>query len=92
MTCLVVYHKETTRFLIANKFYGSKGAATRAINQQIRERGIDRDAYAVADASHFAKHIEQTVTRTNAMTGTKFQERINANFATSPASENYWSS
>ena len=46
-----------------------------------------KDDFAIAERSYFNEHIDIKVTRTNAMTGEKFEESINANYTTSPASE-----
>jgi len=51
-----------------------------------------KEDFAIAELGEFNKNIEKTVTRKNAMTGEEFQESINANYSTSPASENYWCS
>ena len=60
-------------------------------SQRIETAYVKSD-FAIADKGDFHSTIEKTVTSINAMTGEEFQESINANFSTSPASENYWCS
>ena len=52
----------------------------------------NKDDFAIAEIIDFRENIEKTVTRKNAMTGEEFEESINANYTTSPASETYWCS
>ena len=51
-----------------------------------------KEDFAIADAVDFQNLIEKTTTSRNAITGAEFEESVNANYATSPASENYWCS
>ncbi len=56
------------------------------------ERPYVKADFAIAETSVFHHNIEKLVTRKNAMTGKDFSEPVNANYATSPASETYWAS
>lgn len=101
----VIYHKDTTR-LKGNTYKtvaAAKAQITRWSKTWFTERymplypTVDRGEdplfqYGIADATVFHREIEKTVTRINAMTGLPFKESANASFATSPSSENYWSS
>lgn len=101
----VIYDKATTR--TAGKYsYKTHAAAQAAITRWsriwFRERytalypTVDRSedpvfVYAIAEADHFRKNIEKTVTRVNLMTGKEYEEAANTPLACSPASETYWS-
>lgn len=90
------------------EFYKTAGAAKAALTRlankgKLGERNLElcgvtemtahvKADFAIAETSEFRANIEKTVTRQNAMTGEDFQESVNANYATSPASENYWTS
>ena len=100
----VIYDKESTVTLLAPaqsvgcyvEFYKTAGAAKAALTRLDKKGMLGsnsiKDDFAIAETSEFRTNIEKTVTRQNAMTGEDFQENVNANYATSPASENYWCS
>jgi len=88
----VVYNIDTTRLVVRKRnvylnTFKSKGAATRARNQQ-----TNPEEYAITDSVNFFANVEKMVTRRNSMTGKDFQERINTPYSCSPASEAYWCS
>jgi len=100
----VIYNKATTQILSIparsvgcyKESFKSEGAAKAALTRQDNKGKLGDNLvkadFAVAESSDFHANIEKTVTRKNAMTGEDFEESVNANFSTSPASENYWSS
>jgi hypothetical protein len=51
-----------------------------------------KEDFAIAELFDFRENIEPMVERRDALTGEKFMERLNANYATSRASENYYCS
>ena len=100
----VIYDKESTKTLLTparsvgcyTEFYKSASAARAALTRLAKAGKLGansiKDDFAIAEVIDFRANIEKTVTRQNAITGEDFQESINANYATSPASENYWTS
>jgi hypothetical protein len=87
----VIYNKETTRYLNSNKKYGSKAAATRALNKAVAENNINKDDYAISEYIDFVNNIEKMVTRKNLLSGKEFQEPVNTPPYMSPACESYYS-
>ena len=100
----VIYDKESTKTLLAParsvgcyvENYKSESAAKAALTRLTKKGMLGgnsvKDDFAIANTYDFRIFIEKTVTRKNAMTGEEFQEPVNTPYATSPASENYWSS
>lgn len=96
----VIYNNETTKILGgASKSYKTLAAAKSAISRlrktvPVTDLNTDRDplfVYAIAEINEFYKNIEQTVERTNLMTGKTFRESVNTPYYCSPSSESYWS-
>jgi hypothetical protein len=54
-------------------------------------KAMDKDDYAIADATDFHDNIEKMVTRVNLMSQKEFEERANTPIYCSPAFESYWS-
>ena len=100
----VIYNKETTKTLLAParsvgcyiEDYKSESAAKAALTRLDKKGKLGKDLvksdFSIAEVGEFRANIEKTVTRRNALTGEAFEERINANYATSPSSETYWCS
>ena len=97
----VIYHNETTKLLGgSSKSYKTMGAAKAAISRLRKTVPVSelnnaaKDplfVYAIAEINYFYKNIEQTVERTNMMSGKTFRESVNTPYYCSPASESYWS-
>ena len=100
----VIYNKETTKTLLAParsvgcyiESYATESAAKAALTRLDKKGKLGKDLvksdFAIAEIGDFLRNIERKVTRRNALTGEEFEERMNANYATSPASETYWCS
>ena len=88
---LVIFNKQTTQYLEGEKLYKSKAAATRALNKAVKEKGIMREDFDIAEYGEFKDTIEKMVTRKNLLTGKEFQEPVNTPIYMSPAFEAYFS-
>jgi len=104
----VIYNKSTTVILQARArsvgcyvtSYKTQAAAKAALTRLTKagllgrtgKRANLKEDFAIVDANEFKTNVEKTVMSTNAMTGEAFEESVNANFSTSPSSENYWCS
>lgn len=93
----VLYHIDTT--LIVGKPFKTEAAAKAArtrIGKGLLADGVPRDAiritktYGIAEKEYFHKHIEQTKTKTNLMSGKEFQQPANTPHCCDPSSETYW--
>jgi hypothetical protein len=71
--------------------YKTMSAAKAALTRMSKDKCIDVNDYAIADASYYFANIEKQVTKVNMMTGKEFQESINTPHYMSPSSETYWS-
>jgi hypothetical protein len=91
----VVYNVGTTQ-TVNEKRWGRETYKTEAAAKAARTRMIKRIKYdpaqlAVAEVAFYTQNIAATVTRTNLMTGTTYQESVNTPLCCSPASEQFWS-
>lgn len=88
----VVFNKETTKIVGSkvHKTWKSLGAA-KAHLSRMAKMGYNVDEYDIASYSFFLDTIEQTVVRTNLMSGKQFRESVNTPYYCSPSSETYWS-
>lgn len=87
----VIYDPETT---IIKGEAKTKPAAKAKITRMKKinpEHADYIDTFEVEEEHFFSANIEKTVTRTNLMTGKKFEEPINTPIHCSPAFESYWS-
>lgn len=94
----VIYHKDSTQLI--SKHYGASGIinhsdvklfeSKKSAEKYIAEN-LNPEDYKIADQVEFKFYIEKKITRTNAMTGEKFEEPINTPLCLSPSSESYWS-
>lgn len=83
----VLYRTDSTRIV---NTYATQAAAKAARTRAIKA-GKAADTLAVADYEIYTTLIEETVERTNLMTGKKYRESVNTPNFCSPASEAYWS-
>lgn len=83
----IVYNIATSRI---EDTYNNVTVAKRQTTRLNNKAGEVKFAFTDAVDYHATK--EQFVERTNVMTGLKFMESVNTNWACSPASETYWSS
>jgi len=95
----VIYHKETTRLLRVRarsagcftESFAVKGAATQALNREVKAGRAKAEDYAIVDRTTFLTKIEKMVERVNLMSGKTYLEPVNTPNYCSPASEAYWS-
>ena len=91
----VVYNVGTTQTVNEKRFgresYKTEAAAKAARTRMIKRIKFDPTQLAVAEVAFYTQYIAGTVTRTNLMTGKKYQESVNTPMCCSPSSETYWS-
>jgi len=91
----VVYNVGTTQTVNEKRWgretYKTEAAAKAARTRMIKRLKYDANALAISDVAFYTQKIAKTVTRTNLMTGTTYQESVNTPLCCSPASETYWS-
>lgn len=88
----VLYNIETTKLVPTTDRY-IKTFKTEAAAKSARTRNkLNKEEYAVAEATRFYALIEKTEMRKNLMSGKEFKVGVNADYATCPSSETYWSS
>ena len=92
----VVYHKETTRYLITKgrwwKYsYETPGAAKAALTRAVKKGLVKREDYDVMEEDHFHKCVEKFETKHNLLSGKPFLQPVNTPLCCDPSSETYWS-
>jgi hypothetical protein len=100
----IIYRKDTTEIpaQLRNKVYKTPAAALAALTRFNKawaktcgKLGNEPDAphftMGIAETEYYARHIQNTVTRVNLMTGQEYSEPVGTPLHMSPASETYWS-
>lgn len=82
----VIYNKDTTK-IYKQKVYKTESAARAA---QTRSK-LDKEQFPISEVGLFYDFVEDTVIKTNLMSGKTYREKANTPLCCSPASETYWS-
>jgi hypothetical protein len=90
----VIYNKESTRILKRRngaRTYADLSSAKAGLTRAVNAGKVNRDDYAIAEASEFYTHIEKQETKRNLLSGQEFTQPVNTPLCCDPSSETYWS-
>lgn len=87
----VIFHKDSTLLLGKRDGYATERAAKAGMTRECGKHLLDLAQYDVAEAKHFAQHIEKTKTVKNLISGKDVVIPVNTPHYCDPSCESYWS-